>query len=195
MKTTQIKPDLLKLTGTDGETYIGGSQKWYEERWHIAAGCGPVAACNLIWAMARPQGGKEQYKELMRDMFPYFTPGLRGINTSALFTKGITGYGAAHGLQIAPRALDIPIKKRKRPDVGAVEKFITSALNTDAPVAFLNRSNGTVGNLETWHWVTIIALDKDAMQADISDYGNVLEIDVSEWLKTSRLGGAFVYLS
>ena len=194
MKITLAKPDSLRLAGADGEAYIGGSQKWYEKRWHIASGCGPVAASNLIWAMSSLQGGKEQYMELMRDVFAFYTPGLGGINTSALFSKGITGYCAARGLQATPVALDIPIKRRKRPDVDTVREFILSALGAGAPVAFLNRSNGTVSNLETWHWVTIIALDADTMQADISDYGKVLEVDVQEWLKTSRLGGAFVYI-
>ena len=195
MKITLAKPDLLKIKDLTGETYTGGSQEWYEDRWQKASGCGPVAACNLIWAMTCPQGGKEQYIELMRDMFPFYSPSIGGINTSALFSKGIAGYSAAHGLHVTTRALNIPPKPRKRPDLNAVREFIISSLSNDAPVAFLNRSNGTVSNLETWHWVTIIALDTETMRADVSDYGKILEIDVSTWLKTSILGGAFVYIT
>ena len=189
-----VEPELPALKGLSGETYIGGSQEWYEDSWHKKAGCGPVAATNLIWSMTHPEGGIEQYLELMRDMYPCFTPGLQGINTSVLFTDGIMRYIAEHGLKLTPQALDIPSRPRRRPKEGTVRDFILTALKSSVPVAFLNLSNGTVSNLENWHWVTIIALDPDTMQADISDYGKVLEVDVSKWLKTTFLGGAFVYL-
>ena len=130
----------------------------------------------------------------MREMYACFTPGMKGINTSALFMEGIIRYGTGHKLDIAPLALDIPVRQQKRPDMDEVQVFIISALKADSPLAFLNLSNGTVRNLENWHWVTIIAFDTDNLQAEISDYGKVLEIDIPEWLSTSILGGAFVYL-
>ena len=195
MKVALTKPDGLKLTGINGETYIGGSQEWYKDSWHIASGCGPIAASNLIWFRTQPQGGQGQYIDLMSEMYTYLTPGMKGINTSALFMGGISRYGMEHSLNILPRALDIPNRPRRRPDIDMVRKFIISALNADAPVAFLNRSNGKVSNLENWHWVTIIAFDTDILHAQISDYGKVSELDISKWLRTSILGGAFVFLT
>ena len=189
-----VEPDLPALKGLSGETYIGGSQEWYEDSWHKKAGCGPVAATNLIWSNTHPKGGIEQYQELMHEMYPCFTPGLQGINTSVLFTDSIMRYITKYDLKLNPVALDIPSRPRRRPKAGTVCDFIVTALQSSAPVAFLNLSNGTVRNLENWHWVTIIALDPDTMQANISDYGKVLEINISIWLKTSFLGGAFVYL-
>ena len=194
MKTTLFTPDLLKLADANGETYIGGSQDWYEDRWHKMSGCGPVAASNLVWYMTRPKGGKEQYLLLMREMYTYFVPGMRGINTSTLFSEGIMRYLTKNELRAVPQVLDIPLRQRKRPDIDIVRDFVLSALHLDAAVALLCLSNGTVRNLENWHWVTIITLDADTMQAEICDYGKVLEIDISEWLNTSNLGGALVYL-
>jgi len=194
MKITLEKPDQLRLTGMNGETYTGGSQEWYEDRWHRLSGCGSVAAVNLIWYIRRMRGGFDDYLELMREMYAFVTPGPGGINTSGLFTGGLLRYGEKRGLQIVPRVLEIPANRRRRPDTGMVGEFITSALREDAPTAFLNLSNGTLENLEHWHWVTIIALNTETRQAELSDYGKVLNIDISEWLKTSRLGGAFVEL-
>ena len=59
----------------------------------------------------------------------------------------------------------------------------------------MNLSNGMLTNLESWHWVTITALCTDTNKAEISDYGKSFEVDLSQWLKTSALGGAFVYLT
>ena len=185
----------MTITDAAGETYTGGSQEWYENRWHRGAGCGPVAASNLIWYMTRPQGGKERYMEIMREMFKYVTPGIRGVNNSAIFTGGIVRYGADKGLQIAAQVLEIPAKTRLRPDSGTACGFIATALQEDAPVAFLNLSNGELDDLEAWHWVTIIAIDTATAQVEVSDHGKTLGLDISLWLKTSALGGALVYLA
>ena len=185
----------MNIAGPNGETHIGGSQEWYEKRWHRMSGCGPVAASNLIWHMTGTKGAIVQYRELMLAMFDCVTPGRYGVNTSAIFCDGIARYCAKHGLSFAPHALDVPAPHKKRPSTETARDFIAAALKGDSPVAFLNLSNGSLGNLEAWHWVTIIALDTGTMLAEASDYGNKLELDISAWLKTSVLGGAFVCLS
>jgi len=184
--------EYLKIAGPDGEMHIGGSQDWYEDRWHKMSGCGPVAASNLIWYLTRVNGNKAQYTELIREMYTFVTPGIRGVNTSGIFTDGISRYAAKAGLQLSFAVIEIPKNPVHRPDMSLVMDFIISALSSNAPVAFLNLSNGTLENLENWHWVTIIALDTDTKLAEISDYGKTLSIDISEWLKTTRLGGAMV---
>jgi len=191
MKIMLKEPEYLNITGPGGETSTGGSQEWYEDRWHRMSGCGPVAASNLIWYMTRRGGGKELYTELMREMYSYMTPGVRGVNSSGIFIDGITRYGAMAGLDLSPKVLEIPGRSANRPDVEMVISFITSALLADAPVAFLNLSNGALEVLESWHWVTIIAMDTSTRHADACDYGSVLSVDIPEWLKTSRLGGSF----
>ena len=69
MKIKLAKPELLNITNTDGETFTGGSQEWYEDKWHKKSGCGPVAASNLIWYMMRKKGIEQDYPELIHEMY------------------------------------------------------------------------------------------------------------------------------
>jgi len=187
------KYELMNITNSAGDTFIGGSQEWYEDKWHKKSGCGPVAASNIVWYKMRKLGLELEYCSIMLEMFDFVTPTIRGVDTSDIFINGLLSYAAKHGMDISPRVLEIPKKKRERPDADTLRDFIINALKADSPVAFLNLSNGSVTNLENWHWVTITAIDPDTMLTEICDYGKVIEINISEWLETSMLGGALVY--
>ena len=178
----------------DGEINVGGSQEWYAERWHRLAGCGPTVAANLIWYAAGPDLG-ETYLALQQKMFSYVTPGARGVNTSKMFTDGIKNFCTDNGLNFKTNVLEIPQILSKRPEINAANFFIAEALRADSPVAFLNLSNGTLTNLENWHWVTITAYDDGSSAALICDQGEELTIDFREWLATSVLGGALAHLT
>ena len=188
------KPELMNIANNTGEVFIGGSQDWYEDKWHKKSGCGPVAATNLVYYQMRRSGLDSDYFLLMREMYDYVTPTLRGVNSSGIFTAGVERFATANGIQISTVALDIPKKKRDRPRSEKLKEFIVTSLNMDSPVTFLNLSNGAVSKLQSWHWVTIIAIDADKMLIEISDYGKIIEINISEWLETSMLGGAMVYI-
>ena len=202
MKITLANPGMMNITGPQGETYIGGSQEWYHDRWQRISGCGPTAASNLVWYMARPKpavpshinGGADHYMELQNEMFSYVTPGMQGVNSSSIFTRGVENYGRKHDLRITSHVVEIPGKPSKQPDADELRNFVAEALQSDAPVAFLNLSNGTLSNLDKWHWVTVIAMEPDTMATDVCDQGAVLTIDLAEWLRTSILGGALIYL-
>jgi len=194
MIITLAKPELLTITTADGDTFIGGSQEWYDDKWHKKSGCGPVAASNLVWYIMRKHGIEQDYPELIREMYDFVTPGIRGVDSSAIFTDGLLSFASKHGMEVTPRVLEIPKKKRDRPSIGTLIEFLTNALCADSPVAFLVLSNGTVSTLENWHWVTIIAIDPDTMIAEISDYGKIISADIAEWLETSMLGGSLVYI-
>jgi len=214
-KISIAEPDLMNITNTAGETFIGGSQDWYTDSWHKKSGCGPVAACNLMWYLFRKNNLKSDYPDssdysdspaysgysgysdylnIMTEMFGFVTPTFKGVDSSDIFVNGIMNYTSKHNIIIKPYTLEIPKKKGDRPNDDALKEFISTALKSDSPVAFLNLSNGTVSLLENWHWVTIIAIDPDTMMTDIIDYGKIITINISEWLKTSMLGGALVYL-
>jgi len=195
MKITLAEPELMNITDPGGVTYIGGSQDWYDVRWHRMSGCGPVAASNLVWYKLRIKGDKRQYEILMREMYSFMTPDINGVNTSKIFTDAVSRYGVEKGLQFKLQVLEIPKKASSRPDYKTTIEFLASALHTNVPVAFLNLSNGTLKNLENWHWVTILSLDKITGLTEVSDYGKKLDIDISEWLNSTRLGGCFVSLS
>jgi len=195
MKFNLVNPEFLNIIAADGESYIGGSQEWYEDTWHKKSGCGPVAASNIVLYFLRKHGIERDYSKLIHDMFNFVTPTIRGVDSSVIFVDGLLNFASVNGINIMPQVLEIPRKKRDRPDSDTLGEFIINALKTDSPVAFLNLSNGSVSNLENWHWVTIIAFDPETMITEISDHGKLLCINISEWLETSMLGGSLVYLS
>jgi len=184
----------MNIIGNCGGTFVGGSQEWYEDIWQKKSGCGPVTASNLIWYMTRMNSGFADYMSMMLEMFTFVTPSMQGVNTSKIFSDGVTQYGVEHGMDIGTKVLEVPSWPRKRPDIIAASEFIETALSSDSPIAFLNLSNGTLENLESWHWVTLISFDSETKQAGICDHGIGFDIDFAQWLATSKLGGAMVYL-
>ena len=201
MKYFLKNPGLMVVNGVNGETYAGGSQEWYLDAWHKRAGCGPVAASAVIWYMARPGfppgavSERDLFLALMDEMITYVKPTVRGVNTPAIFTDGMARYVLTHNLNLTSRVLEIPELTKKRPPPGQLAAFVIKAVQSDAPVAFLNLSNGSLKNLDNWHWVTIVAFDDVAMVADVCDQGQTFGVDLGEWLATTALGGAFVYLT
>jgi hypothetical protein len=64
-------------------------------------------------------------------------------------------------------------------------------------VAFLSLDNGQEELLDSWHWVTLLALqceeeDGGAVFADVADEGKLLHVDLKKWFDTTNLGGGFV---
>ena len=74
--------------------------------------------------------------------------------------------------------------------------FLIQALDADGPVAFLNFSNGSLPNLDSWHWVPLIALTEGegVLLCTILDEGAEKVIDLALWQETTLLGGALVSL-
>lgn len=204
MKKTLPNVAHLEILAPD-EVHTGGSQEWYPGRRHRMSGCGPTAASNLIWYLTRScadmqplcdigNGDQAHFLALMQEMFTFVTPGIGGVHSSRLFVNGVIRYSEAHGVALTAQVLDIPKKRRCRPSLEQMREFILTALHSDTPVAFLNLSNGTLRNLDAWHWVTILSLEPDTMIAGISDLGRTLDVDLQTWRKTSLLGGALIYL-
>ncbi len=200
MEQNLENPTYLEIETLQG-TVIGGSQNWYASRWQRASGCGPTAATNIIWYLARSRPGlgsllsvekydMDSYIKLQTEMFEYVTPGMGGVHNSGLFTKGVLNYGAAHNTKLDAHALDI--LRLKRPLASEVREFVLEGLQGGCPVAFLNLSHGNQKQLGSWHWVTIIGIGND-LSARISDQGRIIEVSLREWLGTSMLGGAFVF--
>lgn len=202
MKLTLSNPAMLEI---NGGAYIGGSQEWYPERWQRMSGCGPTAAANLIWYLARSRpelqalcevgtAGRDSFIRLMTEMFSYITPGMGGVNNYSVFTRGLLRYCEAHNANMNANCLEVASKPRSGPPLSLVCDYLTSALQSDLPAAFLNLTNGALANLESWHWVTIVALETDNMLATVSDQGRTIDINLASWLETSMLGGAMVTL-
>lgn len=198
-------PQLLDITMPDGGACTGGNQEWYSERWHRMSGCGPVAASNLVWYQARSRkelsglcdvgsSGQSDFLTLMDAMFSHITPKSGGIHSSRLFIPGLLKYCNERGFRMAADTLEIPERPRRSPMREQLRGFLARWLSGDCAVAFLNLSNGTLAMPDSWHWVTITAFSDDSFTALISDEGRCYEADLSKWLDTSMLGGAFVTL-
>lgn len=198
-------PDLLHIHTNAGISY-GANQSWYPTWIGRMGGCGPTTASNLFWYLAasRPAecGGlfdgdareKKEMLRLMRSVWPYIKPGRKGVNKASMLTEGAIQYGAKHSVTLFSRILEIPEAVAERPAQDEVLDFLTRAFEYDLPVAFLNLNNGTLENLESWHWVTLVSVTAD-LQAEMYDQSRRQIIDVGQWLTSTTVGGAFVSIS
>jgi hypothetical protein len=206
MNTVAIKnKNILKIEDEENKmVFYGSDQEWYSKKWQRMAGCGPSAVANimhyLISSNNDPQScsklTKTELLKLMDEIWNYVTPGLGGVNSTGKLRDGVLKYTTEKELNIRLGCFDIPKKKALRPDLQQVVCFLTEALSKDSPVAFLNLEHGTIEELESWHWVTMIALEYDtelsATFATILDCGLEKRINLAEWLDTTKLGGGFV---
>lgn len=185
----------------DNKEYCGCGQGWYRKKWQKMAGCGPTTAANIFLYMDREEGGScltiGDCRRRMEELWRFVTPGLQGVNTTAKFRKGVSGYASSKGLEIEIEVCDVPEERSERPELGMVLAFIEEALSKDCPVAFLNLCNGMELSLHKWHWVTIIGLehdgDEDSATVEVLDEGSLKRLNLALWLDTTRKGGGFVY--
>ena len=183
----------------------GANQIWYKTEFKRRAGCGPTVGSHLTWYLSRTRpelaalcdegaGSKEGMLVQMDEMWNYITPGRRGVNSTTMFTDGALRFAQDRGCALEARVLEIPPFHCRRPSNEEVAGFLLQALSADAPVAFLNLSNGALINLDNWHWVTLVGLDPAAMRATIVDQCHKFDINLDLWLRTSVGGGGFVAL-
>ncbi len=206
MKEVSVKNiKLFEVLGENAQIYYGGWQEWYGAWWKRMSGCGPTTVSNIMSYLCRSRVGaeietaplsKSDFMELMEDVWQYVTPGMQGIPSTAALKKGVLAYIASKQLDILPEELDIPKKKIYRPAFTDLFTFIGDSLRNDMPVAFLSLDKGDEPLLDTWHWVTILALqyaeDGSIVFADVADEGKLLRVDLKKWFDTTRLGGGFV---
>jgi hypothetical protein len=200
------RPEHFTLAGPEGRPVRGADQEWFRDVWQRRAGCGPTAAavvldylsavCPELSALA-PKGERtaEDFLAYMEELWDYVTPGTRGLDKPESFALGCRSFALSRGAVLETRVLPVPRKGRRgRPDPDQVRTFLVWALDRDTPVAFLNWSNGDLTNLDSWHWVPLIACggEGSALTAVILDGGEERTIDLALWLETSLLGGAFV---
>ncbi|MDR3364104.1 MAG: hypothetical protein LBS91_04040 [Clostridiales Family XIII bacterium] len=209
-------PELLLATDERGARYAGGDQHWYPKEGFVPPGaCGATTASNVLAYLLRsrpalfeaarkgglgglaapdaPVMGKAGYVEFMKQVYRFLYPRAGGLMAGD-FLDGIGNLAREYGLPITAERLKAPISRAKRPSFSEAAAFVGASLAEDVPVAFLILSNGCVANLDTWHWVTILALDAEAGRAEIADNGLKFWADIGAWLHTSIMGGSFVRL-
>lgn len=190
----------------DNRLYLGADQEWYQQLWQRQAGCGPTNCAQLLWylaqtrpacsALAEPDCQEaDKFLGLMERVWQYVTPGKMGVNRASIFTEGAMRYGRDCGVKLQSRVLEIPARPFVRPQAGDLAAYLAAALDNDLPVAFLNLANGALNNLDSWHWVMLIAYDSLKLTATMYNQGESSQIDLRLWLRTTTLGGAFVTLA
>ena len=206
MDHSLTRPEYFTLTDEAGRTLRGADQDWFRDVWQRRAGCGPTAAAMILdylsavcpeLAALAPAGGRtaEDFLTYMETLWTYVTPGTRGLDRPESFALGCRSFALSRGAVLDSRALLVPRRgKGRRPDLDQLRTFLIWALDRDCPVAFLNWSNGDLSNLDSWHWVPLIACGGEGadLTAAILDGGEEKTVDLALWLKTSLLGGAFV---
>lgn len=210
MNTRSISnPDIFKVVDVrDHKTYYGCNQNWYSTEWRRRSGCGPTVASNIILYLNHSQGNasfmkkcgsKENCVLLMEEMWDSVTPTLAGVPTTQMLYQAVMKYTQTNGLHAEYHVFDVPNHAFSRSPLPELVGFIEAALQKDVPVAFLNLSNGNEKKLDSWHWVTIIALeyseDGHCAFATILDEGLMKKIDLALWFNTTMLGGGFVYFT
>ncbi|MDR1954000.1 MAG: hypothetical protein LBQ21_05935 [Clostridiales Family XIII bacterium] len=200
---TLTSTDVFKISDESGTVYYGGDQRWFPAKdFKKDAACGATTCANILNYFARTKADaarlcpfdshtKNGFLDFMKDIYPFVKPGIIGIMPGD-FTKGGENYAASRGFTLTHDLLTVPAAKGHRPTAETAARFISAALSDDLPVAFLNLSNGRVKNLDSYHWVTIVALDTASMMSRIVDNGRLLDVDIAKWLKRSTMGGAFV---
>ena len=181
--------------------YYGCDQEWYSKKWQRISGCGPTTASNIIHYITNREisscVNKDYCLDLMKEVWKYVTPTLKGVNTTKMFSESFLAYAGDNGIDAEARICDVPKEKALRPELPKIVRFIEEALSKDSPVAFLNLCNGKEENLDRWHWVTVVSIEYDEAEgqafAGILDQGLVKKIDISLWHRTTTLGGGFVY--
>ena len=202
-----MQKSILRIDGLDikseGKVFHGANQDWFHAYWHKKAGCGPTTAANLLryltdrLALPMNAAQKEGMQKLMEWTWDFVTPGIMGLNSTALFSMGMDNLLKKINSPLRCQVFNIEGDKGERVTQEAVEQFIWTGLDADSPVAFLNLDRGALDNLENWHWVTIVGIEKkdDKLWAVCADNGNLLRLDLTLWLKTTKRHGGFVYLS
>jgi len=210
MELSISHPELLTIADEGpGRSFFGGAQEWYSTEWSRRAGCGPTCASNILayLSLTRPallplygyeSMGRADFSRHMEDVYPHLTPGSAGLNRVELFSDGVAAYAMERGILLEPHALTLPGRMaRGRPAISRLAEFIEAGLTSDCPVGFLNLHRGREKNLQSWHWVTIVAaeLEDDRLLVTVSDEGRQLQLDLRLWYQTTPMRGALAYFA
>jgi hypothetical protein len=201
-KVSLSNMDAFKIIDCDtGEVFYGCNQEWFGTHWQRLSGCGPSVVANILMYSDCCADGhiknKNDAATFMEEVWKFVTPTNKGIPTTDMLLKRISSYAESKGKTILHLGCDIPRGKLLRPHVEDVASFLGDALRSDIPVAFLNLCNGKEENLDEWHWVTVVSMERRESDEHafikIIDRGRIITIDLSLWLETTNHGGGFIH--
>lgn len=198
--------DLFKIKDdTTDKIFIGCNQEWFSDERQRLSGCGPTTAAMLVhyylYVKNKPNKVpciKSSMLSLMEELWKYVTPGNRGIPTTEIFCEKFKAYLKFKNIKGELHILDVPEPNENKPSFETLLAFLLEALSKDRPVAFLNLCSGDEPTLDRWHWVLLTSIDydreKNILKAAIYDESIEKKVNLSLWLKSTTLGGGFVYM-
>lgn len=195
--------------------YLGGNQEWFKESGNYTAaygGCGPVAAANILAALARENLTfakqinhpnwhaqdtieKAEYLSFMESIYETVTPfeiyrakesrnflSSFGVFSSRHFKQRTVKYASGRGLSL--KAVDYKIEDFEK---------IKTALDKNNYLAFLNtwtkiplyRPDGSLATKYNRHWVTLIGCNENRIA--VSSWGKEYFINYNDLLQGCAL--------
>ena len=214
-------PDWLYVKMNNGELSEGPDQSWYVENYRRQRGCGPTTAALISAYIARkpdmvslykPYKGlsrsegyiEDEYlltkKEMlshMNEMWRYIKPAPMGLWRSSMMSRGFVDYTSSRGVLMDTRRFLVSWLRPRSDKLWAeLVQFIHHNLAFDIPIAWLIYDKGKMDTVQSWHWVSIIGIsyESDFSQCTLQliDHQRKLEVDLADWFRHSKLGGAFV---
>ena len=217
-----IDLEKFKITDIDGKVYCGGNQYWILDGG--GALCGTTTAANIFAYILRfnsqlleasgvriPLDTKDGFIEFIEyakeTVFPRKTE--FGLMAHRMF-EGLPAFAERLMVPVTCTAadrLDVPSG-----DLGdsvydaffaEAKAFIQEGLSRNIPIAFLNLSplgflspKNIDGEIERWHWVTIVGVDETApLKVHVVDNNNECWADLTAWAREKKSHGSFVRLS
>lgn len=194
---------LLNQKAFQIENDYGGKQQWLLEKeittkfWSDRS-CGVAAAANIMTYAGSEfkelkdlyyGNSKEDYIELMKELYKFIKPGIFGIPTLGKMSKGLKEFTKSKGIDL------LPCTRTWHFDVKDGSRFIRGGLALGMPVLLLtwNYSDKELKN----HWVTVTGWDVVYGQEfmTVSNWGKKKTYSYDEWAsERSFLKGA-LYLS
>lgn len=196
----------------NNEIAYGGNQYWWKNKHFYNAGCGTVAACNIVYYIARYSKqmdllrqpklltdqliNQDEFLEYMEDMVQYLTPTCEGIPVVSYFQTGCEKYIESVGYP-EPKWFVFSASNETEQSIFEAAKWIAHHIKANRPIACLHWFH--VGHMRVfnpmeakesftdmnWHWVTITELyqQQEDWKIVVSSCGLRYELDFFHFLK------------
>lgn len=209
MTISLLHPEALWIQDDDdATTYFGGDQEWFQRGRSRLDGCGPTSAATMTAYLARTRPAlkalcdcaddmrRTRFAAHMEALYTYVTPGNMGLNRVEMFTDGMAAYLKSRNIELTAHVFQAygNLRKRRAP-VEDIAAFVKAGLASDCPIAFLNLTRGSVHNIQSWHWITLVSAEIDENRLDVcaSDEGELVCFDLRLWYLSTHMQGALVY--